>query len=549
MSAPPVPVARPAKLFEQREDFTWHHMRIVVHWMYDLANDLLVSDDAFVRAAELFCLAIGALPHKEKKDYQGIACACFCFAAQIEDSWQGNNKLAPHVLLAELTDNNYTPQIVLEHMRDVLDALGGDVAVPTPMQLLPVSNGASRTLLVIATGWCGDAWTATATEVADAACAAAQACTGGKVEVSPLAKKVLDAALEVLNGGDAAAGLGRRALREAGIAGEAVRKACSGTSAATEQAPARAATGTLSPVTHIPAFIVTEKIGYGTFAKVYRAKAFDVCEDVALKVAKADACNSSPPETYVVELAVLARLSRERCPNIVGVLGWGEHAGRWALALRFEAGGTLERLLQRRAVSKVRRRTFLEHLLTAAACVHAHGFVHLDIKPENVLVRGEETAVLADFGIAEPYGPSRRGSNPVQTLWYRAPEVFLGEEIRTPSLDVWSVGIVFADMLEGRRSPTATTTVHKEREQLSNFMSVLGTPKVWERAKTLPEWDKYKDLWETTHVPDLKKAFPDACPSELSLLADMTQFDPSLRPSASRVLMNSYFRKRKALDE
>lgn len=71
-----------------------------------------------------------------------------------------------------------------------------------------------------------------------------------------------------------------------------------------------------------------------------------------------------------------------------------------------------------------------------------------DLKPQNLLVSLKGSLKIADFGLARAFSiPVKKYTHEVVTLWYRAPEILLGQEIYSPPVDIWSVGVIFAEML------------------------------------------------------------------------------------------------------
>ena len=82
------------------------------------------------------------------------------------------------------------------------------------------------------------------------------------------------------------------------------------------------------------------------------------------------------------------------------------------------------------------------------AYCHVHRVLHRDLKPQNLLIDGRGYIKLADFGLARAFGmPVRTYTHEVVTLWYRAPEILLGSKFYSTSVDVWSLGCVFAEMV------------------------------------------------------------------------------------------------------
>lgn len=116
-------------------------------------------------------------------------------------------------------------------------------------------------------------------------------------------------------------------------------------------------------------------------------------------------------------------------------------------ALPEGAGAELGRLGLGPAVVKRLMRQLCEGLRYC----HSRRILHRDLKPQNLLVDREGNLKLADFGLARAFGvPLRTYTHEVVTLWYRAPEILLGGRQYSTSVDMWSVGCIFAEMCTRR---------------------------------------------------------------------------------------------------
>jgi serine/threonine protein kinase len=89
----------------------------------------------------------------------------------------------------------------------------------------------------------------------------------------------------------------------------------------------------------------------------------------------------------------------------------------------------------------------LYQIINAIKFCHCKRILHRDLKPQNLLIDKSGSIKLADFGLARAFGvPIRTLTHEVLTLWYRAPEILLGQKEYSTPVDIWSIGCIFFEL-------------------------------------------------------------------------------------------------------
>lgn len=117
--------------------------------------------------------------------------------------------------------------------------------------------------------------------------------------------------------------------------------------------------------------------------------------------------------------------------------------------------------------------------------------IHRDLKTSNLLLTNRGTLQICDFGMARTYGsPLRKLTPNVITLWYRAPEMLLGQDYYTVAVDMWSVGCIFYELLTKK----TLFAGQSEIDQIQTIFRILGTPNEqrWEGFNDLPAIKKFR---------------------------------------------------------
>jgi serine/threonine protein kinase len=194
-------------------------------------------------------------------------------------------------------------------------------------------------------------------------------------------------------------------------------------------------------------FQKVEKIGEGTYGVVYKAKDLTSGRIVALKKIRIEADDEGVPSTAMREISLLKELSSH--PNVVHLHDVIHQNNKLYLVFEFvdqDLKKCMESMPNSMEIFQVK--SYLYQLLAGIAFCHANRVLHRDLKPQNLLIDSYGNLKLADFGLARAFGiPIRSYTHEVVTLWYRAPEILLGAKQYSTPVDTWSIGCIFAEMV------------------------------------------------------------------------------------------------------
>jgi len=290
-----------------------------------------------------------------------------------------------------------------------------------------------------------------------------------------------------------------------------------------------------------------EKIGEGTYGVVYRARDLTMAPEsptvpdavdeslVALKKMRLAAHDEGVPVTTLREVALLKDLRHRNIvrlravipqpPRLYLVFDYMDYDLKQCLDAQFHGGMPLPLI-----------RACMIQILSGLAFCHARLVLHRDLKPQNVLIDRCGRVKLADFGLARAFQAKKTYTQEVVTLWYRAPELLLGDPEYSASVDLWSTGCILAEL--SCRRPLFPGD--SEIDQLFRIFRLLGTPSEasWPGVTKLPDYQAVFPLWRPTtvsnHLPKMDKG-------AANLLTRLITYNPSKRLRAEDALRHSFF--------
>lgn len=289
-----------------------------------------------------------------------------------------------------------------------------------------------------------------------------------------------------------------------------------------------------------------EKLGEGTYGTVYRAKDNETGQIVALKKVKLHDEDEGIPSTTIREVSLLQTLEHPSIIKLLHVL-LTEKGKKLFLVFEFADMDLHQYMRKFKILHPTNTRfqldlikSYIRQLLEGIKYCHKHSIVHRDLKPQNLLITLNGDLKIADFGLARHYAvPLPTYTHEVVTLWYRAPEVLLGQKKYSLAVDLWSVGCIFAEIVTF--APLFPGDC--EIDQIFNIFRILGTPDeaMWNGVTNLPDYKSTYPKWKPKRLTEVVPKLKYLDPQGIDLISKMLIYDPANRISAIKALELPYF--------
>lgn len=281
-------------------------------------------------------------------------------------------------------------------------------------------------------------------------------------------------------------------------------------------------------------------IGQGTFGVVYKVK--DRNTDVIYAIKKV----FQDPNYQNREFTIVIELDHVNCINVHNYFftidddGKKKDASYLNLVMDY-VPDTLYRVLRYYkkkdmnfpdALGKI----YSYQMFRALAYIQAHGIVHRDIKPQNILVDTKShRLVICDFGSAKKIKPGEKSVAYICSRYYRAPELILGRSKYGPFIDMWSIACVIAEMFLGEPLFPGTSS----KDQMVKIINLLGTPTADEIEAMNPGVKVRLPEQQAKGLSTYKKKITN--PQVVDLLDRVLVYDPDKRLTPLEALQHPYF--------
>jgi len=234
---------------------------------------------------------------------------------------------------------------------------------------------------------------------------------------------------------------------------------------------------------------LNEPLGSGGMATVYKGRDLRARRDVAIKTLRPE--YQSDPDSrrrFRQEARMMAFVSH---PNLVSIYDLHEEsAGSWVI-MEFVPGSNLKRIVEDNGPLPLYQvLDVLEQVAEALGHLHGRKLVHLDIKPQNLIVMPDGVVKLIDFGLAQPAGPRQEtiGGTAFGTVAYLAPEQASGKPVDAAT-DVYALGCVVYELLTGQPPFMVAAGPNHKRELIRAHLEQLPVaPSMLRPDLNIPSW-------------------------------------------------------------
>mmetsp|Transcript_18111 Transcript_18111/g.43484 ORF Transcript_18111/g.43484 Transcript_18111/m.43484 type:complete len:453 (-) Transcript_18111:412-1770(-) len=287
---------------------------------------------------------------------------------------------------------------------------------------------------------------------------------------------------------------------------------------------------------------IAQKLGTGAYGIVWKATDRKTRETVVVKKCFDAFQNATDAQRTFREIMFLQELNgHENIVRLTNVLKADNDLDIYLVCDYMESD--LHAVIKANILEEIHKQYIIYQLLKALKYMHSGQMMHRDIKPSNILLNSDCQVKVCDFGLARSLAQTGENvanvifTDYVATRWYRAPEILLGSTSYTTGVDMWAVGCILGELINGKPIFPGTSTMN----QLDRTLQVTGRP-------TQEDVDSIKSQFAPTMLESLPavkqrplgEVFPSGSKDALHFLKSTMHFNPTKRISAKDALRHPY---------
>jgi len=283
----------------------------------------------------------------------------------------------------------------------------------------------------------------------------------------------------------------------------------------------------------------SELLGQGSYGNVYKVDFEDKPgEYYALKKYKLQNKKDGFDVSALREITILKELNHENIEKIIDMF----YSINSLYVLKEYADTVLTRLIHNSVakyldIKEADKKGIMQQILSGLVEIHRNGILHRDLATSNILITKQGIVKISDFGLSRFIAsPDRPMSQGVITINYRSPEILFLAKYYSFSIDIWSAGCIFAEILLEQIFFVGKTDI----DILISIFNVLGLPNdnSWPDTIQLPKFRIFKGTPDSS----IKKKFANFSEECQDLISKMLVLNPNNRITAEEALNHPYFK-------
>ena len=295
---------------------------------------------------------------------------------------------------------------------------------------------------------------------------------------------------------------------------------------------------------------ILQVIGKGAYGIVWKAIDKRTKESVALKKVFEAFQNETDAQRTFREVVILLNLKNHE--NIIKIIDVIKAENKKDIYLVFEFMQSDVHSVIKSGILKSEHKQFIIYqILKAIKYLHSGGIFHRDLKPSNVLINSDCYIKICDFGLARSIATEEEANDAIMTeyvatRWYRAPEIVFGSRTYNKSVDMWSIGCILGELINGNPLFPGKSTMG----QIQCIVELLGKPSI-EDAEAMDS-ENIKAVLGTIkyeHKISFCNAFKTSDHIALDFLKRSLEFNPNKRMTIDEALEHDYVKAFRELSE